>query len=221
MLNVRTARLALPGALLLALAVAGCEDPTKDKPRATVSSAAPVTTQAAAAPAGPTETLALDPASSSVGFLGSKVTGKHEGKFEKVTGSITLAGGKAEGGKITIEVETASVKSDSADLDTHLKAPDFFDVAKFPKSTFTSSEIKAGGTGGATHTITGELDLHGVKKTITFPATVTVADDSATGSAEFVINRKDFGIMIAGKPDDLIRDDVALKLSLKAPRKKG
>jgi polyisoprenoid-binding protein YceI len=220
MLNVRIVRFALPAALMLSLAA--CEDPTAGKPRATVSSAAPAAqTQAAAAPTGAMETLAVDPAASSVGFLGSKVTGKHEGKFEKVTGSITLAGGKAEGGKITMEVETASVKSDDAGLDKHLKAPDFFDVEKFPKATFTSSEIKAGGSGGATHTITGELELHGVKKTISFPATITVSADAATGTAEFVINRKDFGIMIAGKPDDLIRDDVALKLSLKAPRKKG
>jgi polyisoprenoid-binding protein YceI len=228
MLNVRNVRFALPAALLLfALAAAGCEDPTEGKPRATVSSAAPAAqTQAAAqmqvaAPTGAMETLALDPAASSVGFLGSKVTGKHEGKFEKVTGSITLAGGKAEGGKIAIEVETASVKSDSESLDKHLKTADFFDVEKFPKATFTSSEIKAGGSNGATHTVTGELDLHGVKKTISFPATITVGADGATGTAEFVINRKDFGIMTAGKPDDLIRDDVALKLSLKAPRKKG
>ena len=42
-----------------------------------------------------------------------------------------------------------------------------------------------------------------------------------TGTAEFVINRKVFGIMTAGKPDDLIRDDVALKLSLRASRKKS
>lgn len=153
--------------------------------------------------------------------LATPIQESDEGKFEKVSGTITLAGGKAEGGKITMEVETASVKSDDTGLDKHLKAPDFFDVEKFPKATFASSEIKAGGVSGATHTITGELELHGVKKTISFPATITVSADGATGTAEFVINRKDFGIMIAGKPDDLIRDDVALKLSLKAPRKKG
>jgi polyisoprenoid-binding protein YceI len=222
MLNARN--FALPSALLLALALlalTACEDPTEGKPRATVSSAAPaVQMQAATAPTGATETLALDPGASTVGFLGSKVTGKHEGKFEKVTGSITLAGGKAEGGKIAIEVETASVKSDSEGLDKHLKNADFFDVEKFPKATFTSSEIKAGGSNGATHTITGELELHGVKKTISVPATITVGADGVTGTSEFVINRKDFGITIAGKPDDLIRDDVALKLSLKASRKK-
>jgi polyisoprenoid-binding protein YceI len=153
--------------------------------------------------------------------VGSKVTGKHEGKFEKISGSISLASGKAEGGRITLEADTASVKSDQEKLDGHLKSPDFFDVEKFPKAIFTSSQIKAGGANGATHTITGELDLHGVKKSISFPATVTITPDAASGTAEFVINRKDFGIVYPGKQDDLIRDDVLLKLSLKAPRKKG
>ena len=218
---IRTVLLAATLPALLSLAA--CEDPAKDKPKATVapaSSAQPAADKPKAA-AATTETLDVDAATSTVGFIGSKVTGKHEGKFEKISGKISLADGKAEGGKISFEVETASVKTDAADLDKHLKNADFFDVEKFPKATFTSTEIKAGGTNGATHTITGDLDLHGVKKSITFPVTITIAPDAATGTAEFSINRKDFGIVIAGKPDDLIRDDVLLKLTLKAPRKKG
>ncbi|UQA57555.1 YceI family protein [Polyangium aurulentum] len=217
---VRFARIALPAALLLSLAA--CADPTADKPKATVTTPTPATTQAAATtPAGVTETAAIDAATSSIGFVGSKVTGSHEGKFEKFSGTLSLADGKAEGGKLTIEADVSSVKTDAADLDKHLKAPDFFDVEKFPKATFSSSSIKAGGEKGATHTVTGELDLHGVKKTISFPATITTSPDAVTGTAEFSINRKDFGIAYAGKTDDLIRDDVLLKLNLKAPRKKG
>ena len=83
-------------------------------------------------------------------------------------------------------------------------------MAKYPKAAFTSSQIKAGGEGGATHTITGELDLHGVKETISFPATISVGADTASGTAEFVIKRQDFGIVYPGKQDDLIRDDVLL-----------
>ncbi|WP_437279126.1 YceI family protein [Sorangium sp. So ce375] len=218
MITARFARIALPAALLLSLA--GCEDPTKDKPKATISTAAPAQTQAAA-PSGPVETLPLDAAASTIGFVGSKVTGKHEGKFEKISGTITLAGGKAAGGKLAIEADASSVKTDAEKLDGHLKSPDFFDVEKYPKATFTSTEIKTGGENGATHTVTGELDLHGVKKTITFPATITEGADAVSGSAEFAINRKDFGIVYPGKQDDLIRDDVLLKLSLKAPRKQG
>jgi polyisoprenoid-binding protein YceI len=222
---LRTSRLAfivLPALVALA---AGCQDPAKDAPKATVAPAA-APKPAAPAATGPTtpaaaasETLTLDTASL-VGFVGSKVTGKHEGKFEKVSGTVTLAGGKIEGGRIVVEVDMSTVKTEDAHLDGHLKSPDFFDVAKFPKATFTSTEIKPGGDKGATHTITGELEMHGEKKTISFPATITVAADAVSGTAEFSINRKDFKIVYPGKPDDLIRDDVLLKLTLKAPRKK-
>jgi polyisoprenoid-binding protein YceI len=215
----RIARLAFPAAL--ALALAGCDDPP---PKATVSSAAPAASHQAsaavsAAPAAGGETLTMDPASS-IGFVGAKVTGKHDGSFGKFTGTITLAGGKAEGGKVTVEIDLGSVKTDSDKLDEHLKKQDFFEVAKFSKATFTSSEIKAGGDKGATHTITGELDLHGVKKKISFPATLTVGADAVSGTSEFSINRKDFGIVYAGQADNLIKDDVAIKLSIKAPRAK-
>jgi polyisoprenoid-binding protein YceI len=216
----RIALIMLPAALSVGLAA--CEDPTADKPKATVSSAAPATTQAAAPGSKPAagETLAIDAAGSSLGFVGSKVTGKHEGTFSKITGTVKLAGGKAEGGAVDVEVDLDSVKSDSDKLDGHLKSPDFFDVAKYPKAIFTSTEIKAGGDKGATHTLTGELDFHGVKKTISFPATIQVGADETTAKAEFSINRKDFGIVYAGKADDLIRDDVLLKLSLKARKAK-
>ena len=114
----------------------------------------------------------------------------------------------------------ASVKSDDEKLTGHLMAPDFFDVAKYPKATFESTEIKKGGDNGATHTITGNLDFHGVKKSITFPAKITESATEIVADAEFVINRKDFGITYAGMADNLIKDDVVLKLKLKAPVKK-
>jgi polyisoprenoid-binding protein YceI len=220
---MKLARLALLAApMALALSLAACEDPAANKPKAVVSSATPVSTGAAAPSqaAGPREAMQLDSAGSSVGFVGSKVTGKHEGKFQKVFGSVELVGGKIEGGKLIVDVELGSVKTDQEKLDGHLQNSDFFDAAKFIKSTFTSTEIKPGGEGGATHTITGQLDLHGMKQTITFPAKITITADAVSGTAEFSINRKNFGIAYAGKADDLIRDDVLLKIDLKAARKK-
>jgi len=123
MLKAKIALLALPALF----ALAACEDPAKDAPKATVSTAAPKLATNAPLPAG-AETLALDP-TSTVGFVGSKVTGKHEGKFEKVSGTVSLVGGKIEGGRITVAVEVASVKTDQEDLDRHLKSGDFFDGA--------------------------------------------------------------------------------------------
>lgn len=225
--------LSIVAALLLTAALAACDNPAADKPKAQVSdapaaSAKPKTAATVAATAvaatgtaaaGAKETLAIAADGSSVGFVGSKLTGRHEGHFTKLSGSIELVDGAVERSKVSMTIDTDSVTTDTEKLTGHLKSPDFFDTAKFPKATFESTAIKAGGA-GATYTVAGYLDLHGVKKVISFPATITVAPDSVSATAEFVINRKDFGIVYAGKADDLIRDDVVLKLSLKAPRVK-
>ena len=178
--------------------------------------------EAASAPAAPAAgAVAL---TGFIGAVGSKVTGSHELKFATWQGAVELADGKAEGGSLSFDVEVGSVIADwkepgaySAKLEGHLKGADFFDVEKFPKATFKSTAISAGGE-GASHTITGDLTLRGVTKQVRFPATITVAADAITGKAEFSINRKDFGIVYAGKADDLIRDGVVLQLDLTGTR---
>jgi polyisoprenoid-binding protein YceI len=205
-------------ALLLALLVAtGCNDPTKGKVAATVGSvvavsdaAVPATTASGAA----TVTYAISPATSKVGFVGSKATGKHEGSFGKFAGTIEVPGGKLEAAKVTLSIETSSLKTDDEELDEHLRSKDFFDVAKFPKATFTSTSIVAGGAAGATHTLTGNLELHGVTKSIGVPATIKREGSGISATSEFTIKRKDFAIVYPGKPDDLIKDDVLIKLTI-------
>jgi polyisoprenoid-binding protein YceI len=78
--------------------------------------------------------------------------------------------------------------------------------------------VTPGGDKGATHTITGNLEMHGVTKSISFPATIKFAPEAVDASSEFVINRKDFGIVYAGAADDLIKDEVALKLTIHAKK---
>jgi polyisoprenoid-binding protein YceI len=165
-----------------------------------------------AAGAGAAKELQLDASSSSVGFVGAKITGDHKGDFATLSGKCSLVDGKLSA--VSVEVDLASVKSDAEKLTGHLKSPDFFDVEKFPKATFTSTSLEANANDGKTHTINGELDLHGVKKPISFAANVNVTDGQVKGTAEFTINRKDFNIVYPGKPDDLIKDDVLLKLDL-------
>ncbi len=215
-------------ALGLALCgTAACEDPAVGKPRAQVGSAQPTTAKTASAgasagaqnkPAVAAASWKIAPEGSKLEFVGSKVTGKHDGGFKTCSGEITLANGKIEGGSVTIEIDMGSVFSDTEKLTGHLKSADFFDVAKHPKASFVSTEVKAGGEGGS-HTVTGNLTLHGVTKSITFAADITVDADKITVKSEFSINRKDFEIVYAGKVDDLIRDDVVLKLDLNASRK--
>jgi polyisoprenoid-binding protein YceI len=201
----------------LGLVVAGCKDPGADVTAATVESPA----EAKADPASDTNpggqattSLAIDPSSSKIEFVGAKVTASHTGGFTDFAGTVEL-GEPIEKSQIEVTIETASLYADKEKLTKHLKSPDFFDVAKFPTAAFRSTEITKSGDG---YTIAGDLTLHGVTKRITFPATVSATGAEVTASAEFSINRQDYGINYPGMRDDLIRDLVVIKLSLKLPR---
>lgn len=213
--------------LSLSVFLAGCEDPAANKPKATVSE--PSANKPANAgnsgntgttPAAKGEALPINPANSTVLFVGSKVTGQHEGGFKVFSGTVDLVNGKPEESSVSVDIDASSIFANDPKLTDHLKTPDFFDVAKFPKATFKSTKITTGAIADNSHTVTGDLELHGVTKSIVFPAKIDVADDSVTVKAGFSINRKDFGLVYAGKADDLIRDNVVIMLDVKAPRKK-
>lgn len=154
---------------------------------------------------------------SKIGFIGSKLTAIHEGTFKNFSGHFTVAGdGIDHDGTHRITIDMGSVTTDDEKLTTHLKSADFFDVAKFPVTTFSLLTMTAEEAGD--YQVVGILDLHGVKKKITFPAQIDVAEDgsSLTMQAKFSIDRKVFGIVYAGLPDDLIRDRVVIDLDLEA-----
>jgi polyisoprenoid-binding protein YceI len=203
--------------LTLGVVVSGCKDPGANVTPAVVES--PPETKAEPAAGGEpaakgTASLVINPSNSKIEFVGAKVTRSHDGGFTDFAGKVELAE-PIEQSRIEVAIQTASLYADEAKLTKHLKSPDFFDVEKFPTATFRSTEIKKEAEG---HTITGDLTLHGVTKRISFPATIDATDAAVNASAEFSINRQDFGIAYAGMPDDLIRDLVVIKLSLGLPR---
>lgn len=202
------------GSAVLVLAIAGCDnEPAKGKTQ--VTAAAPLASTAAPAAA---VKYSFSNADSRIDFVGAKVTRKHDGSFQVFSGTVNLVENDPTKSSVTTEIDVASLKSDEEKLTGHLKSGDLLDVAKHPKATFTSTSVKAGGVKGATHTVTGNLQLHGVTKSISFPATVKANGDGVEVDAEFAINRKDFGIVYPGMPDDLIKDDVLLKLQIRARR---
>ncbi|MGB7068225.1 MAG: YceI family protein [Pyrinomonadaceae bacterium] len=210
------------GALLLSVFAASCEDPAANKPKAVTADASNAAT-AVRESSERTEKgtkLSINPENSKVGFVGSKVTGKHDGGFKAFTGTIDLVGEKPEDSTVAIDIQMNSVFTDADGLTSHLQTGDFFEVEKFPSSTFKSTAIAPDEAKGAgNYIVTGDLEMRGQKKSIKFPAAITVEADAVSVNAEFAINRKDFGIVYAGKADDLIRDDVVIRLDLKAPRK--
>jgi len=209
MLRSRVALVAFAALLLLS----ACANPAADKPKAVVGEATN------ASPSQPTngQKYSITPENSKIEFIGAKVTGHHNGSFKKFSGVVDYTG-QVETSRVSITIDSGSLETDTPDLTKHLKTADFFDVAKFPEAKFESTVIKPGGDKGASHTVTGNLTLHGVTKSITFPATITASPGEVTVESSFAINRKDFGINYAGQADNLIRDDVALSLHVKATK---
>ena len=194
--------------------MSACSDPAADKTKAVTGEATKVASPAAATQG---QKYLITPQNSKIEFTASKVTGSHNGSFGDFSGQIDNLN-TPEQGRVTITIKADSITTDTPDLTKHLKTADFFDVAKFPEATFVSTSIKAGGENGASHTVTGNLTMHGVTKAVTFPATISVTADVASVDSTFTINRKDFGINYAGQADNLIRDNVVLKLTIRASK---
>lgn len=210
---MRGVKAAVLGAVVLA--GLGCPDPAKGKPKATVAEPVAKPAQAVAPLAGAAR-YAIDAASSKVLFVGAKVTGKHEGGFTDVTGAVEVVEGDPTKSRVQATVGMASLFTDSPKLTGHLKSDDFFSVDRLPQATFVSTKLVRREDGR--FDVTGDFTLHGVTKSLTFPATITVGDAAVDATAEFALNRKDFGVLYPGKPDDLIADDVALKLQVHATK---
>lgn len=209
-------------AVMGSLALVACDDKNKAQ-KAEVTEK--VEQPAAAAPA-PTAgqaqnavTYAFGPANSKIEFKGAKITGSHVGGFTSFKGEVKVNGATAETGAVNLTIDTASIFADHPKLTGHLKSPDFFDVEKYPTATFTSTSVTP--AEGGTYKVAGDLTMHGVTKQIAFPATIALGDGKVTGKAAFSINRKDFGLVYPGMPDDLIKDDVEITLDINAAKGTG
>jgi polyisoprenoid-binding protein YceI len=208
-------------ALSLAVLLPACQkSEIADKPAAEVSDTA-VTASApdtAAQPAANAVRGDVIKEKSSINFVGAKVTRDHKGKFKNFDGAIEYVAGKPE--RISFDIDVASLETDEPKLDAHLKTADFFDVAKYPKATFTSTSLTAAPAGeasGATHVLTGTLDLHGVQKEVRIPVKAQQTAEGVHATSEFTINRHDWGISYRGMADDLIKDNVLIRLDLYFP----
>lgn len=127
----------------------------------------------------------IDTTKSAFEFEGFAPGKSHVGTFENWTGTLTVLDGKIISAKGT--VDPASVKTDSAGVDKHLKTDDFFDVAKYPEITIVSKTIGDGN-------VVADLTFRGVTKEISFPANIT----SNSIAAEFALDTTPFAFKYVG-----------------------
>ena len=159
----------------------------------------------------------IDATNSKIIWIGTKVTGKHNGTINLKEGSVFVKDGSIVAGKFVADMASLDDKDLSGEyhdkLNKHLKSDEFFDVAKFPEGLFEISAVEKSEKGA---TIKGNLTLKGITHGVTFDAEI-VSDKNIPKAAKatFNIDRKKWGIVYPGKPDDLISDTINLTLDLK------
>ena len=159
--------------------------------------------------------LKLDTVHSKVGFTAATVLFDVDGHFGDFDVSIDGDPSKPETVKVEANIDVASLNTDNAKRDNHLKSPDFFDAGKYPKIRFASTRVKAK---GAQLIVTGNLTMHGVSKLVSIPFKVAKGKngagvDTTTYKGKLTIDRNDYRIgtdSIAAKIS--LEDEVEIKL---------
>ena len=146
------------------------------------------------------------------------------GRFKDFDGVIKYDPQNPAASSVNFTIQAASIDTDNADRDNHLKGPDFFDVAKFPTLTFSSTAVKA--VDADTLEVTGELTMKGVTKKVTVPVDVlgsvkTPRGEKAGFETAFKLDRKEYGITWNRALDNggaILGDDVKINISVEADR---
>lgn len=90
------------------------------------------------------------------------------GRFNKFDGKFSYDANNVEATKIEVNIDPASIDSNHAARDKHLRDSDFLDVKKFPTSKFVSTKVTDKGNGKIE--VKGDFTLHGVTRSIIIDA---------------------------------------------------
>ncbi|WP_291910835.1 YceI family protein [Chitinophaga sp. CB10] len=177
----------------------------------------------------------VDTATSVIGWIGTKPTGKHHGTLKLLSGVIYVKNSVVTAAQFVMNMKTLENVDLAADtsmknkLERELKGPLFFDVAQYPTATFEMTAIEPFKPAvdedlnlkDATHTIKGNFTIKGVTKNISFPAILTFSPGKLSAMATFNIDRTLWGISYRADKsvqDKLINSLVNISFTINAYR---
>ena len=150
------------------------------------------------------------------------VISKVHGRFAKWSGAIQLDEQDLTRSSVDVRIEAASIDTQVADRDTHLKSADFLDVAKYPELTFRSKRIEKAGEG---YRVVGDLELHGVTREVVLDAEFAGTGKDPWGnqragfSAKASLDRRDYGLVWNAALETggvLVSDKIKLEFDISA-----
>ena len=141
-------------------------------------------------------------------------------------GELMIEKDSLVGGTVVIDMNTIEY-GDKEKKNTpvkHLKSPDYFDVEKFPISTFAITKVESVNVRSKTIKVTGNLTIKGITNSVTFPAEIEVKDGIVKANGKVVIDRTQWGIRYrSGKfydnlADIAVSDDIEIRMKIVAKK---
>jgi polyisoprenoid-binding protein YceI len=176
---------------------------------------------------------------STLEWEGYKPTGQHNGTVDIVSGNLMMKDGNLVGGEFVMDLTSITVldltdPGMNAKLTDHLKSADFFEVETYPEARFEITSVKPfdgmadnaemeKGDLKTTHTITGNLIVKGISKSITFNAMVNAKEGNFKAKTNmFFLDRTEWNVQYKSKKifsnlkDNFINDEMGIRIKLVA-----
>jgi polyisoprenoid-binding protein YceI len=142
-------------------------------------------------------TWTFDRAHTRLEFVARHMLSKVRGRFTEFDGTVTIAE-RPEESLVEVEMQTASITTDTGMRDDHLRSDDFLEVEEHPIMTFRSTELRP--TGDNTFKLVGDLTIKGITRQVVLdaefngwgPGARPDAPPLAAFSAKTEINREDW-----------------------------
>lgn len=177
-----------------------------------------------------TENFAVDTTTSTLHWLGKKVTGQHEGFVKIRSGSLAMNHGTPVSANFELDMATITCtditdEKQNQNMVNHLKNDDFFSVAKFPTATLAVNRISpiAGAKSGENNfELWGNLTIKGITQPVQFPALFTATPQQVKASAKIIIDRTKWnisyksGTVFPDLIDKAIADNIEFEVNITA-----
>ncbi len=172
-------------------------------------------------------TLKIEEKSSSLEWLGKKVTGQHKGQIKLKSGKIVLKGNDLVGGEFHVDMASImntdiSSKSYRKKLENHLNSKDFFDTENYKSARLVITDVIFGK--GGIYNVSAKLTIKGITRPILFDADLIYEKKKVTMMGSLQFNRVKYGIkyksgsIFKSLGDKVIYDEVTLKFKLHASK---
>jgi polyisoprenoid-binding protein YceI len=173
----------------------------------------------------------VDVTTSSVTWVGTKVTGSHNGDIQINNGMLTIEDGMISAATVIIDMGTINTLDLQAgggkeSLDGHLMSDDFFGVEQFPTAQFELTQLNPlrGGENGANFSAQGKVTIKGRSENVSFPVTVEMSSEGARISGDITLDRSKFDVQFRSQSffdakalgDKLIYDEFTIGFELVA-----